>query len=142
MLTRTAERNLCKDFKKNRRWRSEFCHLVYRVLTETPPDKYVEKAFAGTEPVLKQLRQGGKLRGYCFLEHVPGFHVLVLVLVTDHDYGSYPPDAFSDHAKGFVEDLRALDTPEAAERYVQERAFTPRMWGRWMADHGMENPHE
>lgn len=50
-------------------------------------------------------------------------------MVTDHDYDSYPPEAFSDHAKGFVTDLREIDTEAEAESYVRERAFTPKMWG-------------
>jgi hypothetical protein len=141
-LTQSAERNLLKDFKKRRMVRDIFCKLMYRALTEVPPDKYIEKAFANTKPILKQVRQGGTLRGYCFFEHVPGFNVLVLVHVTAHDYDSYPPEAFSDHAKGFVEDLRGLETHDEARRYVQERGFTPKMWAQWMADHGMGDPHD
>lgn len=114
---------------------------MHRVLTEEPPEKYIEKTYTDTNPVLKQLRQGGKLRGYCFFERIPGFCVWVLVLVTHRDYDLYPPGKFSEHAKGFVDDLRSLNTEEEAEQYVKERAFTPKMWGTWMEAHGMENPH-
>lgn len=92
--------------------------------------------------MLKQLRQGGKLRGYCFFEQIPGFYVWVLVLVTDHDYSSYPPEAFSDHAKGFVTALRKMNSEKEAKEYVRKRAFTPKMWGDWMESNGMENPHQ
>lgn len=93
-------------------------------------------------PPIKQLRQGGKLRGYCYFEQIPGFHVLVLVAVTDHNYKATPPQKLTDHAQGFLDTLRDLDTEEKAQNYVTQRAFTPKMWGQWMEDHGMGNPHQ
>ncbi|WP_135826914.1 hypothetical protein [Halorussus ruber] len=62
--------------------------------------------------------------------------------MTDHDYSSYPPEAFSDHARGFVATLRNFETETEAENYVRKRAFTPKMWGNWMESNGMGNPHE
>lgn len=67
ILTEKAEENLLKDFKKRFTEREEFCKLVYRALTEVPNSKYVEKTYTATNPVLYQIRQGGTLRGYCFL---------------------------------------------------------------------------
>lgn len=93
-------------------------------------------------PPIKQLRQGGKLRGYCYFEQIPGFHVLVLFAVTDHDYKATPPQKITDHAQGFVDTLREIGTEQKARNYVTQRAFTPKMWGQWMEDHGMANPHE
>jgi len=141
-VTETAERNLLKDFKKHLQWREDFCKLVYRALAEDPPDKYIEKQYRNTVPPIKQLRQGGKLRGYCYFERIPGFHVLVLVAVTDHDYAGTPPQKFTKHAQGFLDQLRGIDTEAEAKTYVTERGFTPKMWGQWMADHEMTNPHK
>jgi len=30
-----------------------------------------------------------------------------------------------------------VDTEQRAQNYVTQRAFTPKMWGQWMDDHGM-----
>jgi len=65
-----------------------------------------------------------------------------LVAVTDHDYAGLPPQKLTDHAQGFLDRLREISTEQAARSYVTQRAFTSKMWGQWMADHGMENPHE
>ena len=132
---------MLKHFKNHHQRREAFCKLVYRALAEDPPDKYIEKQYRNAVPPIKQLRQGGKLRGYCYLEEIPGFHVLVLVAVTDHDYTAAPPGKITDHAQGFLDQLREIDTEDAALEYVTERAYTPKMWGQWMEDHGMTNPH-
>lgn len=121
IFTTPAVRSLFRDLRAKRDFQRRFLSWLHDALTSTTPRPFVGKRFDGVRN-LERFRAGDVMRAYCvFADEPPEYDVFYVFQVTDHAYDRNPVVRYDADAGTVLEELRALETVEETEAYLQER---------------------